>query len=194
MIALLLILGIALVLSLFFTAFLFARAYVKARGPRAIVCPETTSPEIVEVDARSAAWTSLAEDPAYRLVSCSRWPERQECGQECLAQIESAPDGCLVRERLVKWYEGAVCALCGKSFEEIQWFSNKPGLLGPDSEIRAWGEVPAGELAEVLGTHFPLCWDCQTAETFRARFPDLVIDDPRPASPRSRKTRTGSAA
>jgi hypothetical protein len=194
MIALLLILGIALVLSLFFTAFLFLRAYVKARGPRAIVCPETTTPEIVEVDARRAAWSSLAEDTAYRLTSCSRWPERQECGQECLAQIESVPDGCLVRERLAKWYEGARCALCGKSFEAIQWLGNKPGLLGPDREIRGWGEVPAAELAEVLGTHSPLCWNCQTAETFRARFPDLVIDDPRPAPQRSGGRRTGSTA
>jgi hypothetical protein len=192
--ALFLILGIAFILSLLPIAFLVARAYVKARGPRVIVCPETTSPEVVEVDAAQAAWTGVTEQPAYRLVSCSRWPERQDCDQRCLAQIESAPDGCLVRERLAKWYEGASCAICFRPFGEIQWFSHRPALLGPDRKIRAWEEVPAEELPEVLGTHYPLCWDCQMIVTFRTRFPDRVIDDPRPPYPRSPGGRTGSAA
>jgi hypothetical protein len=190
--ALFLILGIGFVLSLFPIGFLVARAYAKARGPRVIVCPETTTPEVVEVDARRAAWTSLTDRTANRLVSCSRWPERQECGQDCLAQIESAPDGCLVRERLSKWYQGTLCAICARPFGEIQWFGHKPALLGPDRQIRGWGEVPAEELPEVLGTHFPICWDCQMVETFRARYPDLVLDDPRPAKPQ--RGRTGSVA
>jgi hypothetical protein len=189
-----LILAIGLVLSLLPIAFLVTLAYVKARGPRAIVCPETTTPEVVEADPSRAAWTSLTDQASYRLVSCSRWPERQDCGQECLDQIESAPDGCLVRERLARWYEGALCALCQKRLEEIQWFRHKPAFLGPDRKILGWGEVPAAELAEVLGTHDPLCWDCQVAETFRASLPDLVIDEPRPARPRSGDRRTGPAA
>ena len=190
-----LIVGFAFLLSLVPVAFLVVRAYLKARGSRVIICPETTSPEVVAVDPVRAAWTTVAQDGANRLVSCTRWPGRQDCGQDCLAQIESAPDGCLVRERLAGWYRGTVCAICAKPFEEIRWFDHKPAFVTHDRQIRSWDEVLPEDLPEVFGTHFPLCWDCQVAETFRARFPDRFLDDPRPVrSPFSGGRRTGSSA
>jgi len=112
---------------------------------------------------------------------------------ECLAEIESAPDGCLVRERLTRWYEGSVCAICRKPFEEIHWFDHKPGLVTRQREVSSWDEVPAKELPEVLRTRLPLCWNCLGAETFRTRFPDLVLYDPRPAPRRDSGRRAGTA-
>jgi hypothetical protein len=39
-------------------------------------------------------------------------------------------------------------------------------------------EIPAEELQEVLGTHWPVCWNCHTAQTFRRERPELVVDRP----------------
>ena len=193
MTAILLLVGLAVVLSAIALAVLFGRGFVKARGPRVIVCPETKTSEVVAVDPGRAAWAALRRESDYRLVSCSRWPGREDCGRDCLAEIESAPDGCLVRERLTGWYRGAVCALCAKPFEEIHWFDHKPGLVSRSREISSWDEVPPKELPAVLRTRLPLCWDCLVAETFRARFPDLVLDDPRPARRPESGRRVGTA-
>src|SRR5512144_439621 len=112
--ALFILFAVLFVLSLIPLAFLGLRAYRRYRGARVIVCPETRAPAAVELDARHAAATDLFGDADLRLQSCSRWPERQDCGQECLAQIEAAPEDCLARTILAKWYEGATCALCGR--------------------------------------------------------------------------------
>lgn|SRR5512143_1128993 len=185
-----LIVGIAFGLSILPVLFLLGRAYLKARGPRVIVCPETETSEAVAVDPGRAAWAAIRQDRDFRLISCTRWPGRQDCGRDCLSQIESAPDGCLVRERLTRWYQGAVCAICRKPFEEIQWFDHKPGLVTPDRKIMSWDEVPPRDLPAILRTRMPLCWDCQVSERFRERFPDLVVDDPRPAQSSGSERRT----
>ncbi len=175
-----LIVGIAFILSIIPVVLLLGRAYVKARGPRVIVCPETQTSEAVEVDPARAGWAGIRHEQDYRLVSCTRWPEREDCGQRCIAQIESAPDGCLVRERLTRWYQGSVCAICRKPFTEIRWLDHKPGLVTLERKMVGWEEVPPKELSGILATHFPLCWDCLVIERFRVQFPDLVTDDPRP--------------
>src|ERR1044071_7851601 len=79
------------------------------RGDRAIVCPENVRPAGVSVDAGRAALTALGGSPQLRLSSCSRWPERAGCGQECLAQIHSSPEDCLVRNIVSRWFAGKKC-------------------------------------------------------------------------------------
>ena len=66
------------------------RTYQKFRGTRVITCPETGCPAAVEVDRKHAAATTFLRErqTELRLASCSRWPEREGCGQECLAQID----------------------------------------------------------------------------------------------------------
>jgi hypothetical protein len=147
-------------------------------GDRVITCPETRNTEVVRVDAGHAAWTDLRGEKELRLESCSRWPERADCGQECLAQIERAPDGCLVRERLEAWYRDAECALCGMSIGPPQWFEYRPGLRSPEGRVLSWEEVSSRRLDQTLATYQPICSDCQLAESFRERFPDRVLDDP----------------
>ena len=61
-----------------------------------ITCPETGKPAAVKVDAGQAVRESVLGHPKIRLEECSRWPERQNCGQECLSQIEADPENCLV--------------------------------------------------------------------------------------------------
>lgn len=156
--------------------FLFARR--RNAGDRVIACPETRTTEVVRVDAGHAAITDLRGDKDLRLESCTRWPEKSNCGQACVAQIESAPDGCLVRERLEGWYRGAECALCGMAIGPIHWFAYRPGLLTPEHRALSWEEIPAKSIPTALEDDRPICSDCLLAESFREKFPERVVDDP----------------
>ena len=64
------------------------RAYTRFKGKRLITCPETNRAAAVDVAAGEAAIGTFLNEPTLRLVECSRWPERQGCGQDCLKQIE----------------------------------------------------------------------------------------------------------
>jgi hypothetical protein len=167
------------VLSVFFLLlWAAATAYLKFRGMRLVNCPETKETAAVEVDAKHAAFTASIGERGLRLKDCSRWPERQDCGQECLGQIVSAPEDCLVRNILKNWYEGKTCVFCGKTLGGIDWLDHKPALLSSDRVTLEWNEIPAEKVPAVLQTHKPVCWDCHIAETFRRRYPELVVDRP----------------
>lgn len=157
-----------------------ADAWWKYRGQRVITCPENQRPAGVVVDARHAAATALGKVPELRLASCSRWPERAGCGQECLRQIEASPEGCLVHNILTKWYEGKVCAWCGQPFGEIDWAGRKPALLGADGVSVEWSEVPADKLPETLAAASPVCFACHTANKLVREHPELALDRARP--------------
>jgi hypothetical protein len=113
-----------------------------------------------------------------RLKDCSRWPERKDCGQECLDDIEASPEDCLVRTILTQWYDGKKCALCDKTFGEINWLDRKPALMSLGNPSREWSEIPPEEIWNVLGTALAVCWNCHMAEKFRLRYPELVVDRP----------------
>jgi hypothetical protein len=147
----------------------------RLRGRRVVTCPENQKPAGVVVDAGHAAASGLLRPPELRLTTCSRWPERRDCGQQCLSQIESSPEGCLVRNILTDWYTGKVCAGCGQSFTDIEW-SRKPALLLPDKTSVEWNQVPADRLHEVLAGSAPLCFACHMASTLVREHPELVVD------------------
>jgi hypothetical protein len=189
-----LILAIAFVLSWIPALVVFLLARRREAGERVITCPETLTSEVVRLDAGRAALSDLRGDKQLRLESCSRWPEKADCGQECLAEIESAPDGCLVRERLEGWYRGAECALCGMSIGPLQWFEYRPGLLTPDRKAVSWDEIPAKDLPASLAADKPICADCLQAESFRQKFPDQALDDPWHSVNRKKVRTTGPMA
>ncbi|HTT63320.1 MAG TPA: hypothetical protein VMG35_15805 [Bryobacteraceae bacterium] len=152
------------------------RAYLKYRGDRVITCPENRRPAGVVVDTGYAVLTTLEGKTDLRLKSCSRWPERQDCGQACLQQIEAAPEDCLVRHILTQWYEGKKCALCGKPIGEIHWADHKPALLNADHRTVDWRDVPAADVPDVLATHQAVCWNCHIVNRMVGEHPELVID------------------
>jgi hypothetical protein len=164
------------------------RTYRTYRGTRVITCPESKTPAAVEVDARLAVVAHASTGkPLLQLATCSRWPERRDCGQECLAQIQAAPADCLARTMLARWYDDKQCVLCRRPIGEIHWSDHKPALRTPDGETLGWESVRAEEIPRVLDSHRPVCWDCHVAETFRRQHPELVVDDPptrAPAHPR----------
>ncbi len=166
----------ALVVSSVPLIFLSVRAWFKARGTRLITCPETKRPAAVRLDRGHAAASTAVGETDLRLESCTRWPEREDCGQECLSQIASARDGCLVRSILVRWYEGAFCAICREPIGAIHWGDNRPVLLTPDGRTREWDDIRPETLPAVLVTHKPVCWSCHVAKTFHELHPELVTE------------------
>ena len=154
------------------------KSYMKWRGTRVIICPESRQPAGVEVDAGHAALLAPINAGAFRLKDCGRWPERSDCGQECLHDIEASPEECLIRNILAKWYEEKKCALCGKPFGEINWLDRKPPLMSPGKPSCEWSEIRPEEVWNVLATATAVCWNCHIVETFRRRYPELVVDRP----------------
>jgi hypothetical protein len=153
--------------------------WARLRGKRVVACPETREPVGVELDARRAAIASLLGEKEFSLSSCTRWPERAGCGQECLAQIEQAPHDCLVRSIVERWYENATCVFCGKAIGAIHWGGHNPALLTPDQKrMIQWHEVRPERLIDVLNTHHPVCWDCFVVEKVRRAHPEVVTDRP----------------
>ncbi len=162
--------------ALYFVVPFVVGTYVRYRGKRVITCPETRKPAAIEVDAGHAALTAAVSHPDLRLKSCSRWPEREDCGQECLLQVELSPEDCLIRNILTNWYADKHCVSCGKQIGEIHWLDRKPALLSPEGKTVEWSEVPAEQVPGVLATHFPVCWDCHITETFCREYPEMVVD------------------
>jgi len=154
------------------------RAYLRYRGRMLFTCPETGKPAAVKVAAGDAALSSLTGHRNIHLKECSRWPERQDCGQECLGQLGADPENCLVWTKVADWYRDRSCAYCQKPFHELHWHDHRPALLGPDRKTVQWSEVSVEQLPELFKTHLPVCWSCHIAETFRREHPEMVVDRP----------------
>jgi hypothetical protein len=152
------------------------RAYFGYRGKHLITCPETQKAAAVDVAAGEAAIGAFLSETTVRLKECSRWPERQDCGQECLSQIEIGPANCLVWNIVSQWYEGKSCAFCHKPIGALQHLDHAPALLGPDFKTSEWREFRPEQLPDVFTRFQPVCWNCHVAETFRRLHPELVVD------------------
>jgi hypothetical protein len=168
-----LVIAVALVLALALARVVWV--WRKYHGRRVIQCPENLRPAGVDVDAGRAAVTALFKGPELRLSSCTRWPEKAGCGQQCLSQIAASPGGCLVRNILAEWYRGKACASCGREFGEIEW-TREPALLNSDKVSLEWKQVPADKLHQVLAASAPLCFACHMANRLVREHPELVVD------------------
>jgi hypothetical protein len=168
---------LALAVGLFvFRAIPGIRAYFDYRGKRLITCPETQKAAAVDVAAGEAAVGAFLSEPTLRLKQCSRWPERQDCGQECLQQIEVDPENCLVWNIVSQWYAGKKCVYCHKTFGQLRHLDHAPALLSPDHKTVEWRELRPEQLPEIFSSHSPVCWNCHVTETFRRLYPELVVD------------------
>jgi hypothetical protein len=172
------------VVALFLIAVgLFAIAGVRAwrtyRGVHIIQCPETGKPVAVRVDTGHVAMTVVRDDvPDVRLASCSRWPERADCDQACVPQIEHNPVETRLDTILTDSFARHACALCGRTIKGVPAVGHKPAFLGPDGRTTPCTEIAPEHVYDLLETHRLVCWDCDVAETFRREHPELVIDVP----------------
>lgn len=164
--------------ALWFVIRALVRSYSRFSGTRSTTCPENGRPVLVEVDALHASITSSLGPPELRLKNCSRWPLKQDCGQECLANLDVAPDECLVSGVLMRWYRDKRCIYCGSPFPEIHLLDHKPALRKPQGDLVLWREVELADLNKVLDTYLPVCWNCYITQSFRLDHPELVVYRP----------------
>jgi len=179
------IFGLAAAAALFaLGAWHVALGLAALRGTRLVTCPDNGRAAAVDLDVKYSAVHSALGRPQFRLKDCSRWPEKAGCGQMCLGDLEAAPQDCLVRTVVSRWYAGKRCVFCRRHFGEIHWHDHSPALLDDQGITREWNEVPPASLPEFLASHQPVCWNCHIAETFRRERPDLFVDrPPRPMPP-----------
>ncbi len=164
-----------LALSLIPMAWVALRAYRRFRGARVVTCPETGCGAAVELDRAHAAATFTVGETDFRVTSCTQWPERKGCEQECVSQIEASPGGCLAGNMLADWYRGADCVICRTAIPEVRSSGDKPALESPEGRMIEWSDVKPEDLPQVLKTHRPVCWKCYST-TYRAQFPGLAIE------------------
>jgi hypothetical protein len=169
---------VAIAAALWFGIRWLVRSSSRYRGTQIVTCPETKKPAIVEVDSLHASLTSTVGLPDIRLEDCSRWPIKGKCGQECLTNLDVAPESCLVSGVLMRWYRDKNCVYCNKLFQEVHWADHRPALLSRDGRLLAWNAVNVDNLQNVLETNSPVCWDCYIAQEFRLDHPDLVVFRP----------------
>jgi hypothetical protein len=154
----------------------FLKGYLQLRGRRIVTCPETHQPAGVRLAAAKVAAESMIGAPHLELSACTRWPEKQGCAQDCLAQLKDEQESCLVSTIVNKWYAGKDCVYCHKPFTAIQWHEHAPGLVDENGKTVLWNEVAIEKLQQTMATHLPVCWSCHIAESFRREHPELVTD------------------
>ncbi len=92
MIAVLVILGIALVLSFIPALVIFLRVRRRFSGRRIVTCPETGRVAAIRLDAGHAAMTSLTGDPELKVEGCTRWDGPVgHCFEGCIREVETPP-------------------------------------------------------------------------------------------------------
>jgi hypothetical protein len=169
---------ILLAAALWFGIRWLVRSSSSYRGSKIVTCPETSRSAIVKIDSVHASLTSIVGLPDIRLEDCTRWPVKQQCGQECLMDLDVAPESCLVSGVLMRWYRDKNCVYCHRPFPELHWVDHRPGLLTPEGKLLVWNAVKLDQLRNVMETHTPVCWDCYIAQEFRLDHPELVVFRP----------------
>ncbi|MGA6984659.1 MAG: hypothetical protein WBZ01_01285 [Terriglobales bacterium] len=152
------------------------RTYFLYRGKWLVNCPETLKTQAVDVAARTAAASSFLGGRTLRLDRCSRWPERQDCGQACLKQIAADPENCLLWNIVSNWYLGRSCVCCHKRFGVLHRLDHAPALMRKDHTTIEWDQIRPEQVPEIFSTSKPVCWNCHISATFRRVHPELVVD------------------
>ena len=157
-----------------------ARTWVRVRGERLVVCPETNLPVAVKVNVGYAIASTLWDQPELRLTSCSRWPERQDCDQPCVHQIETAPNETSPQVIAADFFGKEHCTICGLPIGAPARTTRQPGFMNPASrEVDTWDSLPVQDLPRAMTAWRPLCANCTEAESFREMAPARMTDSER---------------
>lgn len=152
-------------------------AWIRLRGTRVVICPETQEPVSVTFDRGHAAVTAVWEAADLKLATCTRWPLPAECDQACVSQMLQRGNETRPSMIAALLFEGQRCAICGLAINPIDAAALPPGLLDPVTrDVVSWDEVPPERLRDEFKRRRALCANCTLAESFRRRFPDRVVD------------------
>ena len=149
------------------------QSYFRNRGRRVIICPENQRPETVELDGKFAFSSALRGEEHDRLQSCTRWPEKGDCGQECLAQVNPSPEN--LERLLQKWYQGKSCAICNRQLTPADWRRSRLALLNENQKLFELRHMHLDEVPSALDRMKPLCWNCHQEERVRQAAPPRIL-------------------
>ena len=139
--------------------------YYQNRGRQPVICPDSGQPVDVEVDREFAFWSALRGQEHSRLESCSRWPEKGDCGQECLEQVAPSPEN--VERLMISWYQDKACAICTRAITPSDWRRGRLAWLDNEYKLVELRQVDLKQLQFALEGMRPLCWTCHQEERVR---------------------------
>jgi hypothetical protein len=149
------------------------QSYFRNRGRRNVICPENHEPVTVEPDSKYAFFTALRGQEHERLQSCTRWPEKGDCGQECLAQVDPTPEN--LERLLQKWYQGKTCTICDRALTPADWRRSRLALLNEKQKLFELRHMHLDEIPSALDRMAPLCWNCHQEERARQAEPPRLL-------------------
>lgn len=142
---------------------------VHHRRPKSnvIICPETLNSAEIQVDRMHQLYTLWRDQKETRLKSCTRWPERAECDQDCIAQVEPGP--AVIDRILGRWYDSKNCAICAMPLVRTDFQRGKAAALDRDGALVELREMNWNEFPMSLERFDPICWKCHATELQRRR-------------------------
>jgi hypothetical protein len=130
---------------------------------RKVTCPADLSPAVVRLDVANARRTMIESHRQMQLQSCSHWPDRSQCDQECMVQIEAGP---AVLDRIFnKWYDRKACALCGAPLSDLDWRWNRFAAIDAEHKFFVLADFDLPTLPGSLEGCWPICWTCHKKAT-----------------------------
>jgi len=166
----------ALIIVAYVVGTALARRYRRFDGEMTLTCPENHERVVVALKPARALAGEIAGIDDLTLRACTRWPERAGCDEGCLDEVGDDPHALLSRVRIAEWFEHKECVLCGQEFKRVEEQVHQPAFIDRDGALTASTEVDPRRLDLILATHLPVCWNCYSAETFRRRHPELVVE------------------
>ena len=153
------------------------RTWARYHGTRVILCPEAREPAAVRVDFGRAALAAIWGYSNVELASCSQWPARRGCAQNCVKQLRSPNAETDPKALAKRFFAHRACALCGHAIYPLSALTLQPGFMNPVTRtVDTWDGLPAEQLPQAFASWRPLCMSCTLAEQTRQRIPDRVTD------------------
>jgi hypothetical protein len=144
-------------------------------GARLVTCPETGSVAAVRFSRLHALLAMVRRHGSDAPLShCSRWATRGPCEQPCVPQAKM-PDAA-VASLIDRWSVERRCVLCEKPLSNASLVGHYVSLRAGDGATTEWPDLAPETLPETLRARQPVCWNCHISETFRRRYPGLVVD------------------
>jgi len=167
---------VAAVAFVVYRSLIGAHEYRKFHGTMLVNCPENQHIVAVDVASARAALTAMFGKECVELNQCTRWPEKEDCDQACLRDIQAAPEQHSVWGIATRWYEGRTCVYCHRTIAPLSHLDHPPALISFDGKIVEWKGVQPERLPDTLSAAQPVCWNCSVIEGFRREHPELVTD------------------
>ena len=147
---------------------------LKFRGTMLVTCPENLQAAAVKVGLLRTTADRLIGRRHTQLGDCSRWPERHDCAQGCVCEVEADPESHRVWNFASRWYDGKKCVYCRKPIEHLSHIDRSPALLDAKGKTIEWDHLLPEKLPEALSKYGPVCWNCHIIETLIREHPERV--------------------